>query len=97
MLTLQEEVDNKFRDVHNILSAQQVALEIVANVCCSDGKLCREIGEMSSVKSSPLWTSCVCNISVPFDEYTKSRKLMEKVFEQKNSVAVMGLQCYCLF
>ena len=36
---LQEEMQEEFRDVQNILTAQQIALEIVANICCTDGKI----------------------------------------------------------
>lgn len=32
----QEEMEGQFRDVQNMLTAQQVALEIVANICCTD-------------------------------------------------------------
>ena len=38
-LILQEEMQEEFRDVQNILTAQQIALEIVANICCTDGKI----------------------------------------------------------
>lgn len=36
---LQEELEETFRDVQNVLTAQQIALEIVANICCTEGKI----------------------------------------------------------
>lgn len=38
LIFLQEELEETFRDVQNVLTAQQIALEIVANICCTDGK-----------------------------------------------------------
>lgn len=38
LIFLQEELEETFRDVQNVLTAQQIAMEIVANICCTDGK-----------------------------------------------------------
>lgn len=40
---LQEELEETFRDVQNVLTAQQIALEIVANICCTEGKILGQI------------------------------------------------------
>ena len=37
-ISLQDPVNVKVKEVKSILSAQQVSLEILANLCCSDGK-----------------------------------------------------------
>lgn len=39
LIFLQEELEETFRDVQNVLTAQQIAMEIIANICCTYGKL----------------------------------------------------------
>lgn len=43
LIFLQEELEETFRDVQNVLTAQQIALEIVANICCTEGKILGQI------------------------------------------------------
>lgn len=46
LIFLQEELEETFRDVQNVLTAQQIALEIVANICCTDGKRLGQITQL---------------------------------------------------
>ncbi|XP_078338377.1 HEAT repeat-containing protein 3-like [Crassostrea virginica] len=43
-----EEMQEEFRDVQNILTAQQIALEIVANICCTDDEGWEDLGNSES-------------------------------------------------
>lgn len=46
LIFLQEELEETFRDVQNVLTAQQIALEIVANICCTEGKILGQITQL---------------------------------------------------
>lgn len=44
----QEELEETFRDVQNVLTAQQIALEIIANICCTDDDGWEDMGNSES-------------------------------------------------
>ncbi|XP_061196542.1 HEAT repeat-containing protein 3-like [Saccostrea echinata] len=89
IVTGQEEVNEKFRDVQNILSAQQVALEIVANLCCinDDGWEDMENSESSS-----------CDDDVDVSEEAMEQDTIDMFSSLCVSTEVQqGVKEFCLF